>query len=414
MKNVHIIKSVVEGKEWTDTLDAAFNKKKKDIKMDGFRQGAVPKDVFIKKVGIESLYMDAVDIAVSAAYNKAIRDNKLIPVVEPAMDIKEIDETHVEFEFTIITKPEIKLGAYTKLGVKADEVKVTKKEIEAEIAKLASQFAEIVVKEKGKVETGNTAVIDFEGKVDGEILEGGTGANYPLEIGSHTFIPGFEEGVEGMKLGETKVLNLQFPDNYTEVLKGKDVEFTVTVNEIKERVIPELNKDFYADLGFDNVETKEEFEAEVEKTIISNKEITREDKYINDCLEKAADNMTVEINPEIISDEVHRMIHQFEEQLAGQGLNIEQYYQFAGMDHEKLHTQMEPEATKRVKFRFLLEEVANAEKIEISDKEVDEEAEKMATTYGMAKDEFLNAFGGNEIVKYDLRMRKAIETVKAN
>ncbi len=414
MKNVHVLKAEVKGKEWTQAIDASFQKKRKDVKVDGFRKGAVPKDIYIKKFGIESLYMDAVDIALSAAYNNAIRENNLIPVAEPQVDIKGIDKDHVEFEITVITKPEVKLGKYTKLGVKKPEVKVTEKEIDEEIARLSTRLAEIVIKENGSVVEGNTAVIDFEGVVDGEVLEGGSGKNYPLEIGSHTFIPGFEEGLIGMNVGETRTLDLQFPDNYTENLKGKDVTFTVTLNEIKERVLPEMNKDFFADLGYEDIDNEKDFRAEIKKSLEDRKNVDIEDQYINDCLEEASKNMEIELNPEIVDDEVHRMMHQFEEQLSMQGLNIEQYYQFTGSSHEKLHEQMEPEATKRVKYRYLLEEVADKEKIEIGDKVAEAEAEKMSSVYGMSKEEFLSAFGGLDMVKYDLRMRQAIEIVKEN
>ncbi len=414
MKNVHVINAEVKGSEWSSALDAAFQKKKKDVKVDGFRKGAVPKDIYIKKFGIESLYMDAVDIALSSAYNQAIRDNGLIPVAEPQIDIKGINQDHVEFEITIITKPEVKLGKYTKLGVKKPTIKVSEKEIDEEIAKLSTKLAEIVIKENGQVVEGNTAVIDFDGVVDGEKLEGGSGKNYPLEIGSHTFIPGFEEGIIGMSVGETKTLDLQFPDNYTENLKGKDVTFTVTVNEIKERVLPEMNKDFFADLGYEDIDNEKDFRAEIKKSIEERKGVEEDDKYINECLEAASQNMEIELNPEIVDDEVHRMMHQFEEQLSMQGLNLEQYYQFTGSSHDKLHEQMAPEATKRVRYRYLLEEVADKEKIEISDKVAEAEAEKMASLYGMSKEDFLSAFGGLDMVKYDLRMRQAIEIVKEN
>ena len=363
MKNVHDIEIIIKDKEWSDILDAAFEKKIKDMKVDGFRKGKCPKNVYINKFGIESLYMDAIDVAANTAYTNALRDNKLIPVCEPKMDVKEIDKDHVKFIFTIITRPEVKLGKYKDLGIKKDEVKVSKKEIDEEVARLCSRFAEIVVKEEGEVLEGNTAVIDFEGFVDGEKLEGGNGANYPLEIGSHTFIPGFEEGEVGMKVGESKELNLKFPENYTKDLANKEVKFNVTVREIKERVLPELNKDFYQDLGFENIETEEEFKKEVKKAISERKEEEVKNKYLDDVLEAAANNMTVEINEEIIDDEVHRMMHQFAEQLKMQGLSLEQYYQFTNSSHEDMHKQMEPEATKRVKYRYLIEEVAMLKKL---------------------------------------------------
>lgn len=411
MKNVHDIEIEIKGGEWEEILDSTFKKKNKDLKVDGFRKGKCPKSVYLQKFGIESLYMDAVDVACGKAYTNALRENNLIPVCEPKMDVKEIDKDHVKFTFTIITRPEVKLGKYKDLDVKKDEVKVSKKEIDEEVARLCSRFAEIVVKENGEVLEGNTAVIDFEGFVDGKPLEGGNGSNYPLEIGSHTFIPGFEEGLVGMKVDETKELDLKFPDEYTKELAGKDVKFKVTVREIKERVLPELNKDFYADLGYEDIETEEQFRKEVKKVIEERKKEEAKNKYLDDVLEAASKNMEVEINPEIIDDEVHRMINQFGEQLRMQGLSVDQYLQFTGLKHEDLHKQMEPEATKRVKYRYLIEEVANAEKIEISDEDANSEAEDMAANYDVSKEEFLTHFGGLEVVKYDMRMRKALEVL---
>lgn len=413
MKNEHIIEYEVKGKDWEKALDTAFKKQVKEAKIDGFRKGAVPKDIYIKKMGgIEVLYRDAVDEVLDEAYKKVMEENKLIPVCEPQIDIKELDEKHIKYEFKIITKPEMKLGKYKDLGIKKEAVKVSKKEIDEEVARLCSQFAEIVVKEDGEVLEGNTAVIDFEGFVDGKELEGGKGANYPLEIGSHTFIPGFEEGIVGMKVGESKELNLTFPKNYTKELANKKVLFKVTLREIKERVLPKLDKSFYEDLGYENIETEEEFNKEVKKALEERKKVQIEDKYINDCLEEASKNMEGDINKEIIDEEVHRMINQFASQLKMQGLSMEQYMEFSGMKHEDLHKQMEPEASKRVRFRYLLEEIAEAEKIEINDKEASKEADKMAENYGLSKEEFLKEFGGLDVVKYDMKMRKAIEILK--
>lgn len=413
MKNVHTKEVEVKGKEWTQILDAAFEKKNKDIKVDGFRKGKCPKNIYMQKFGIESLYMDAVDVAVQKAYLSLLSDSKLIPVCEPKMDVKDIDKDHVTFEFTIITKPEVKLGKYKDLGIKKDEVKVSKKEIDEEVARLCARFADIVVKEDGEVVEGNTAVIDFEGTIEGKAVEGGTGANFPLEIGSGTFIPGFEEGLVGMKVGEEKVLDLKFPEQYTADLAGKDVSFKVTVKEIKERVLPELNEDFYADLGFKDIKTEEDFRKEVKKAIAERKEEEVKDKYLDEVLEAAAKNAEIEINPELIDEEVHRMINQFSEQVKMQGISLEQYLKFTNSTEEDLHKQMEPEAEKRVKYRYMIEEIAEEEKIEVSDDDANAEAEKMATNYGMSKEDFISQFGGIEVVKYDMKMRKALEILGA-
>ncbi len=412
MKNVKEIKVEVKGKEWQDALDKAFNKKKKDIKVDGFRKGACPKDVYIKKVGIEALFMDACDIAIEAAYKKAYKDADMEIVTEPSVSIEKVEEKGATFVFTLVGRPEITLGDYKKLGVKREKVTVTKEEVEHEIEHLREHMSEVVIKEKGKVENGNTAVIDFEGKVDGKVIQGGTGTDFALEIGSHTFIPGFEEGVVGMKLGETKELNLKFPEDYTPELKGKDVVFKVTVKEIKERVKPELNADFFEDLGMEGVDSVAKLEKKVEEEIKEAKTREADDKYIDELLHKATDNMKVDINNEIIDDEVKRMIAQYSQELQRQGITLEQYLTYTGSKMEDIETMMKPQAIARIKTRYLLEEVVKAEKIEVTDKEIEEEIKKACEQYDMKEADFLNAIGGKEMVKYDLTMRKAIEIIK--
>ena len=304
MKNEHKIETEIKGKEWEKILDDTFKKRNKDLKVDGFRKGKCPKNVYLQKFGIESLFMDASDKALQIAYKDVLDKNDILPVVEPGVDILEIDKDHIKLEFKLITKPEVKLGKYKDLGVKKDTVKVTQEEIDQEEARISSRYAEMVIKENGEVLEGNTAVIDFEGVVDGKVLDGGTGTDYPLEIGSHTFIPGFEEGLVGLKVGDKKELKLKFPEEYTPELKGKDVTFKVTIKEIKERVLPEFNKEFFEDLGYDNISTKKEFDDEVKKAIKDRKTQEAENKYADEVIEKASENLTVEINPEIIEDEV--------------------------------------------------------------------------------------------------------------
>jgi len=402
-------------KEWKEALDASFKKRVKDVKVDGFRKGTVPKEVYIKKFGIESLYMDAADIAINSAFHKLLKENPdVIPAVEPKVDITGISDSNIIFKFTVITRPEVKLGKYKNLGIEKEKPKVTAEEIKEEIKRLQDSMADLVVKENGKVEEGNTAIIDFKGFVDGEALEGGSGENFPLEIGSHSFIPGFEEGLVGHKAGEKVTLDLKFPENYMENLKGKDVTFEVTINEIKMRVVPEVNEDFYKDLGYDDVKTEEDLKKKIKAALMEDKEKKIEDEYIDKCLEKACENMKVDLNEEIIDDEVHHMMHQYEEQLRMQGLDIQKYYELTGQTHEDLHKQMEPEATKRVKYRYLIEEIARAEKIEFTDKEVEKEAKTMAENYGISLEELIKAYGNLEVVKYDMIMHRAIEIIKEN
>lgn len=413
-KNVKEFEIKLDSK-WVEALDKAYKKKVKEVKVDGFRKGTCPKDVYIKKFGIESLYMDAVDLAINDAYRKLLDDNKdLVPALEPKVDVTGISDSNIIFKFTVITRPEIKLGEYKNLGIKKEKAKVTKEEIEAEVKKMQDQMADLVVKEEGTVVEGNTAVINFKGYVDGELLEGGSGENYPLEIGAHSFIPGFEEGLVGHKAGEEVTLNLKFPENYVEHLKNKDVKFEVKINEVKERIVPEINEDFFKDLGYEDVKTIEELNKKVEEYLLSEKNKQLEDAFLDKCLEKAAENMTVDINEEIIDDEVHHMIHQYEDQLKMQGLDIEKYYELTGSTHEDLHKQMEGEATKRVKYRYLIEEIAKKENIDFTKEEVEKEAKTMAENYGITVEELVKAYGTIDIVKYDMTMHKALEIIKEN
>lgn len=413
-KNVHEIEIKLEGKDWEKCLDNSFKKNSKDRAVDGFRKGTVPKDIYIKNFGIESLYPDAVNEAINVAYKKLMDENDLVPVIEPAVDVTGLSDTTVIFKFVVITKPEIKLGDYKNLGVKRKKATANKEEVDAEVKILKNQLADIIVKDNGEIVNGDTAIINFDGYVDGKALDGGKGENFPLEIGSKTFIPGFEEGLLGHKTGDEFELNLKFPEDYVEDLKNKEVTFKVKVNEIKTRVEPEVNEEFFKDLGYEDMKTEEEFLKEVKKTIIERKEKDLEDEFIEELLNKASEKMEVDINEEIIDEEVHRMMHGYEEQLKMQGLSLEQYYEFTKTTHDDLHKQMEPEAIKRVKYRYLIEEIADKEKIDFTEKEVDEKAKEMAENYGISVEELISAYGSKEIVKYDMKMHRALEILKEN
>ncbi len=413
-KNIEKITIKIEGKEWQDALDKTFKKKQKDVRIDGFRKGAVPKEVYYEKVGVSSLYMDSMNEVVDSAYQKALKESKILPAIEPVIDVTSVDENSVTFEITIVGKPDIELGAYKNLKIKKEEVKVTAEEVKEEIEHLRNEFAEIKVKEKGEVENKDTAIIDFKGFIDGQELEGGSGANYPLEIGSNTFIPGFEENVIGMKVGDKKTIHLKFPDDYVKDLAGKEVDFEIILREIKTRILPEINETFFEDLGYDKVTNEKELKEEVKKILTEKKQQEIDDKYIEEKLQKASDNMKVDLPDEIIHDEIHRMIGQFEEQLKMQGLTKEQYFQYANLNEETLHENMRPEAIRRIKYRYLLEEVAIKENIEVTDEEVEKDANEMAENYGITKEELLKAFGSEEVLKYDAKMRKTLEFLKNN
>ena len=411
--NVHNVTVKFTKEEFDNAIDKAFDKKKKDIKMDGFRQGKVPKDVYLKKAGKESLYMDALDILLPTAYDKALSEGKYAPIIEPKVDIKSIGDEGVELEFVITTMPEVKIKKYKGLNVQKDKVKVTQEEINHEIEHLLSKYNEMVVKEFGEVEKSNTAVIDFEGFKDGVAFDGGKGENYPLEIGSNTFIPGFEEQLIGMKKDEEKEINVTFPEDYhVEDLKGKEVTFKVKVNEIKEVVKRELDEEFFEDLGMEGVNSEETLKEEIRKSIEAQKEAEAENNYIDKILEEVSKNVEVDIPEPMVDEEVNRLLKRFEEQMKMQGISLDLYYQFTNSNEEALKSQMEKEAYSNVLYRLMLEEIMNLEKIEVSSEEAEKEAEELAKKYQMEKDEFLAQFGGIEMIQYDLEMRKAIELLK--
>ena len=409
------IEIIIEGKEWEGALDKAFKKANKNAKIDGFRPGKAPKEVFIKKYGKQSLYMDAADEAADMAYQKLLKDyadDVKELVARPEIALKDVNDDKITFLFTLTLRPLVKLGKYKGLGIKKDEIKAEAEEIEDAINHMRERYAEDVIKE-GAIASGDIAVIDFEGFVDGKAFEGGKSENYSLKIGSGTFIPGFEEQLVGLKSGDEKDVKVTFPADYhAEDLKGKNATFKVKVHEVKEVKVPELDKDFFADLGMEGINTKEELEAQVSENILARKEMEAENKYLDDLLEAAAKNVEVDIPEAMINEELDRMIQQYSEHLKMQGITIEQFYQFTNSDEEALKDQMRPEAIKRITYRLMLEEIAKEEKIEIDDKEAKEEAKKLAEKYQMKEEEFLSAFGGLDIVKYDMKMRKAMEILK--
>ena len=412
-KNVHEVVVKIEKKEWTDACDKVFLEKQKTVKVDGFRKGKVPRNIYEKKFGKESLYLDAANKVVPIAYDKAMEESKLEPIVQPSVDIKSIDDKGVEFVFTIITKPEVVVKKYKGLKIKPEKVKVTDEEVNHELGHLLERYTELVTKEKGAVENGDVAIIDFEGFKDGKAFDGGKGENYSLEIGSHTFIPGFEEQVIGMKVGEEKDLDLVFPEDYgSKDLAGAKVVFKVKVNEIKQKQARELDEDFFEDLGMDGIDSEDKLRAEIKSSILSQKEVDAENRYIDKILEEVSKNVEVDIPEEMVDEEVDRLMHRFEEQMKMQGISLDLYYQFTGSTEKDLRNQMEKEAYNNVLYRLMLEEIRIVEKVEVDDKEAMKEAEALAEKYQMSKEDFLKEFGGLDFVKYDLEMRKVIELLK--
>lgn len=412
MKESYTLK--LEGKEWKDCLESAFNKKKKDLKMDGFRKGQVPYDVYVKKLGIEALYMDAVDMAVDILYAKLLSDPKTItPAATPAINLKGVTDEYVELEFTLVSSPKVKLGKYKDLKIKKEKVNVTDEEVEHELGHLKEQFVEVKDKdEKEAIKNGDVAVIDFEGFLDGVAFKGGKGENYSLTIGSNTFIPGFEEALIGLKKGESKDVNVTFPENYhSEELKGKPVIFKVNIKEVKERITREFDKDFFEDLNVGGVTNLDELKNYIKENKKAEREHQLEDEYLFKCLDEVVKNAKFEIPEEMTEDEVNRLVKEFSERLKYQGLKLEDYLKFSNSNLEDFKKTLIPEANKRVGYRLVMDAVVDSEKLEVSDEEVEKGITETAEKYGMKKEEFEKEMGSRELFKYDLLMKKAMKVV---
>ena len=412
MKEKYDVK--LEGKEWKDCLKHSFDKKKKDIKMDGFRKGQVPYDVYVKKMGVEALYMDAVDIAVDVLYAKLLKDEKtIIPVATPGIDIKNITHDEIEIEFTLVSAPKVELGKHTKLGIKKEEVVVTDSQIEHELHHLQEQFAEVKeLNDDAVIKEGNVAVIDFEGFKDGKAFKGGKGEDYSLEIGSHTFIPGFEEALVGLKKGDTKDVNVTFPENYhSEDLKGQPVIFKVTVKAVKERVLPEFNKEFFEDLNVGGVESLEDLKKYIKENMTAERSKQIEDEYLFKCLDEVVKNSKFDIPEEMTEDETNRLVKEFSEKLSYQGLKLEDYLKYINSNINDFKATLKDEANKRVGYRLIMDAIIENEKIEVSDEELESELKKTSEQYKMSVEDFLKEIGNKELFKYDLLMRKAMEIV---
>ncbi|MBR2138898.1 MAG: trigger factor [Bacilli bacterium] len=412
MKESYTLK--LEGKEWKDCLKEAYNKVKKDINMDGFRKGQVPYDIYVKKNGIEPLFMDAIDMAVDILYAKLLSDPKTItPAATPSIDIKDINGESVEIEFALVGTPEVKLGKYKKLGVEKESVEVTEEEIEHELGHLKEQFVEVkTLDDKTKIKEGMVAVIDFEGFLDGVAFQGGKGEDYSLEIGSHTFIPGFEEALVGLKKGDKKDVKVTFPENYhSEELKGKPVIFKVEVKEVKERVFPEFNKEFFEDLNVGGVTSLEDLKNYIKENKEAEKTRQVEDEYLFKCLDKVVADSKFEIPEEMTEDEVNRLVREFSEKLGYQGLKLEDYLKFCNSNIDDFKKTLEPEANKRIGYRLMMDAIVEKEKLEVTEEELEAGLNETSEKYGMTREEFEKQIGTKELFKYDLLMRKAMKVV---
>jgi trigger factor len=396
-------------------LDAAFQKVVKQVNVPGFRKGKMPRGMFEQRFGVESLYQDALDILLPEAYGNAIDETGIEPIDRPEIDIEQMEKgKELIFKATVQVKPEVTLGEYKGLEVEEFDTNVTDEDVAKELETLQSRQAELVVKEEGTAELGDTVVIDFDGYVDGEAFEGGKAENHSLELGSGSFIPGFEEQLVGVAAGESKDVEVTFPEEYHAAeLAGKPAVFKVTVHEIKGKELPALDDEFAKDVD-DEVETLDALKEKIKNRLVDSKKHEAEHHVRDSVVEQAAANATVEVPEVMVQTETNRMLQEFEQRLQMQGMNLELYFQFSGQDENALREQMKEEASNRVRVNLTLEAIAKAENLEATDEDVNAELEKMAGMYNMTVDSIKQALGGLDGIKSDLKLQKAVNFLVEN
>lgn len=396
-------------------LDQAFNKVKKNLNAPGFRKGHMPRAVFNQKFGEEALYDDALNAILPAAYEAAITELGLDVVAQPKIDVKSIEKGQ-DWTLTaeVVTKPEVKLGAYKDLEVSVEVSKeVTDEDVDAKLENERKNLAELVVKE-GAAENGDTVVIDFVGSVDGVEFDGGKGENHSLELGSGQFIPGFEDQLVGSKAGDEVEVKVTFPEDYQATdLAGKDAVFVTKVNEVKAKEVPSLDDELAKDLD-DEVETLDELKAKYRKELEAAKEIAFDDAVEGAALDLAVENAEiVELPAEMVEDEVHRAMNEFMGNMQRQGISPEMYFQITGTTQEDLHKQYEADADKRVKTNLVIEAVAAAEGFDATEEEIQKEINDLAAEYNMEVSQ-VSSLLSPEMLKHDITMKKAVELITSS
>lgn len=415
-KSMAKITITVDADAFEEAMVKSYNKNKKNISIQGFRKGKAPRKTVEKLYGPEVFYEDAANFAIPDAYEEAAKESGLEIVSRPEIDVVEIEKgKDFVFTATVAVKPEVTLGDYKGIEVEKKTVKVMAADVNAEIDKVREQNSRMITVENRGIKKDDTAVIDFEGFVDGEPFQGGKGEDYSLVIGSHSFIDTFEDQLVGKKAGEEVDVNVTFPEEYHEAsLKGKPALFKVTVKEIKKKELPKLDDEFASEVS--EFETLKEYKASVKKNLTERRKEEAKREKENAVVEKVVENITVELPEPMIDEQTQQMIQEFAGRLSSQGLSFEQYMQMTGMTPDALMGQMKPEAEKRIRTRLALEAIVDAEKIKATAKDIDKEIENMANMYQMEVDKIKEMIGDaeKEQIGKDLAVQKAVDFVVKN
>jgi len=393
-------------------LDHAFNAVKDEVEIKGFRKGKVTRSVFEKHYGVESLYEEAINHVMQDTYVAAVTEGAVEVVAQPKIDL---DITKVErgkgftYVAEVAVKPEVTLGEYKGLKFEKLSEEVDPKQVDVEIEKLQEQNAELVLKEEGKLENGDTAIFDFKGSVDGEFFEGGTAENYELKIGSGQFIPGFEEQMVGMAVGEEKDVNVTFPENYqAENLKGKDAVFNVKLHEMKVKQLPEVTDEFVKELEKEGISTVEELRADALKRLQEQLIQDNKNKRIDFAVDTATNNATFELPEEMIIEEKNRLVDNVTQQAKQYNLDLDTYLSFSGITKEDFDTNMMKDAEKSISFNLVIEAIGKAEDFTASEEEITAKFEELAAQYNMGIEQ-VKASVNPAAIEYEVVYRKTID-----
>ena len=399
---------VVDEKTWKDAQEASYKKLAKDVQVDGFRKGNAPEAIARRHIDTGKMLDEAINSLLPKIYKEILEEDKVEPYAQPKVDVTKLSDTNLEVRFVIVTAPKVELGAYKGLTLGKKEVKVTAKEVNEAIDDIRKQNASLISKENEAAE-GDTVVMDFVGKVDGEAFEGGSAQNYELELGSHSFIPGFEEQLVGIKAGEHRDINVTFPEQYTPNLAGKPAVFECDVHEVKEKKLPELNEEFVKELnrGFENIDAlKEGTKADIK----ARKEQEAKKEYLEKLYAEIAKASKIEIPEEMVAEQAENMKKDMTQRMAQSGLTFEQYLQFVGQKEEEFMDKLKADAKKDIANYFILEEVGRKEGLELTDADVEFEYAKIADQYKMSIEDVKKALSTQlEQFKNNLRMTRIEE-----
>lgn len=400
--------------EWQSAREGALNKLAKNVEIKGFRKGHVPVQLAKDHISESEIMNSALDALLQDAYTKVLDEEHIVPVARPSVDVKKISDTECEVAIIIPTRPEIKLGQYKGLEIGHKEVKVSEKELDEEITKRLKDNAELVLKEE-PAKLGDTVVIDFEGFIDGKAFEGGKAENHSLELGSDQFVPGFEDQLVGAKSEEKREVVVTFPSNYPNGLNDKEATFRVTVHEVKEKKVPELNEDFVADLSIENVKTVEEYKEFVKKDLETKAKRQEDNRYFEALMDEIVKNAEVSIPEEFVNEEVESMFNNLKQQVEQNGLDMEAYFKITNSKEEDVRKTMAVDARKNITRFFVMEEIGKAEEVEVTDTTLEFEIAKMAEQYGMEPEKVKEiVFKNKERFASDIKQNQIVTLLLQN